>query len=158
MLLSNYDFHDIYATLILLRSTPEKEYNVQVIKSVLQILSEPQVDNTIDDNVIRKKLRTIETLDKERFSWVYVDNIYTYGLKVIKDDFCYFFLEKGFSKLLECATRKDYKQLEYLSDALHNIPIFFAKECKNFKKAVKIEFFQYNSIYKTDLLKELSCK
>ncbi|MBO7253713.1 MAG: hypothetical protein J6V36_00240, partial [Clostridia bacterium] len=72
MLLSNYDFHDIYATLILLRSTPEKEYNVQVIKSVLQILSEPQVDNTIDDNVIRKKLRTIETLDKECFSWVYV--------------------------------------------------------------------------------------
>ncbi len=158
MLLSNYDFHDIHATLVLLRSKPEKEYNVQVIKSVQQILSYPEVDNTIDDNIIRKKLRTIETLDTECFSWVYVDNIYTYGLKVIKDNFCYSFLEKGFSKLLECAINQDYNQLKVLSDALHNIPIFFTEECTNFKKAVKIEFFQYNSIYKTDLLKELSCE
>ena len=158
MLLSNYDFHDIHATLVLLRSNPEKEYNVQVIQSILHILSEPQVDDTIDDNVIRKKLRMIETLDKECFGWVYVDNIYTYGLKIIKDNFCYFFLEKGFSKLLECAIKQEYNQLKALADALHNIPIFFTEDFKNFKKAVKIEFTQYNSIYKTDLLKELSCK
>ncbi|MBQ4101587.1 MAG: hypothetical protein IJC85_01730, partial [Oscillospiraceae bacterium] len=101
-------------------------------------------------------LRSIDSLDKEYFRWVYVDNIYTYGLKFIKEDFCYSFLKKGFSKLLECAKNQDYKQLETLADALHNTPIFFAEGCKNLKKAVKIQFAQYNSIYKTNLQKELS--
>ncbi len=156
MLLLNYDFHDIHSVLTMLRAYPEKTYNMQIIESIIQVLSNPQIDNTIDDNIIRKKLRTIETIDKDYFRWVYVDNIYTYGLKVIKNDFCYSFLEKGFSKLLECAKNEDYKQLETLADALHNTPIFFAEDCKNFKKATKIQFAQYNSIYKTNLLKELS--
>ncbi len=156
MLLLNYDFHDIHFVLIMLRAYPEKAYNAQIIQSIIHILSELQIDNSIDDNIIRKRLRTIENIDKDHFRWVYVDNIYTYGLKVIKNEFCYSFLEKGFSKLLECAINKDYKQLETLADALHNVPIFFVEECKNFKKAVKIQFAQYNNIYKTNLLKELS--
>ena len=156
MLLSNYDFHDIYSILTMLRAKPEKEYNTQIIESVLKILSKPQIDNTVDDNIIRKQLRSMGALDKENFRWVYVDNIYTYGLKFMKEDFCYSFLKKGFSKLLECANNQDYKQLETLADALHNIPIFFAEGCKNFKKTVKIQFAQYNGIYKTNLLKELS--
>ena len=156
MILSNYDFHDIHSILIMLRAKPEKEYNTQIIKSVLKVLSEPQIDNTVDDNIIRKQLRSIDSLDKEYFRWVYVDNIYTYGLKFIKEDFCYSFLEKGFSKLLECAKNEDYKQLEALADALHNIPIFFAEDCKGFKKATKIQFAQYNRTYRTNLFKELS--
>ena len=156
MLLLNYDFYDVHSILTTLRAKPEKEYNIQIIKSVLQILSKPQIDSSIDDNVIRKQLRSINSLDKDCFRWVYVDNIYTYGVKVIKNESYYSFLEKGFLKLLECAKNQDYKQLETLADALHNIPIFFAEGCKNFKKAVKIQFAQYNSIYKTNLQKELS--
>ena len=101
MLFINYDFHDIHAILTMLRAYPEKPYNVQIIESVIQILSSPQIDNSIDDNIIRKKLRTIDTIDKEYFRWVFVDNIYTYGLNVIKAEFCYSFLEKGFSKLFK---------------------------------------------------------
>ena len=156
MLLLNYDFHDIHFVLTMLRAYPEKTYNAQIIQSIIHILSEPQIDDLLDDNIIRKNLRTIEAIEKDYFRWAYVDNIYTYGLKVIKDEFCYSFLKKGFSKLLECAVNKDYKQLETLADALHNVPIFFVEECKNFKKVVKSQFAQYNSIYKTDLLKELS--
>ncbi len=155
MLLFNFDFHDIHAVLTMLRATPQKTYNIQIIEYIIQILSEPQIDNTVDDNIIRKRLRTIETIDKEYFRWIYVDNIYTYGLKIIKDDSCYSFLEKAFRKLLECAINEDYEQLETLADALHNVPIFFAEDCKNFKKAVKVQFAQYNSIYKSNLLKEL---
>ena len=140
----------------MLREYPEKPYNAQIIQNIIQILSEPQIGNSLDDNNIRKNLRTIETIEKENFRWVFVDNIYTYGLKVIKDRFCYSFLEKAFRKLLECAVNEDYEQLEILADALHNVPILFAEDCKNFKKAVKIQFAQYNSIYKANLLKELS--
>ena len=158
MLLINYDFHDMHCVLTMLRAYPKKTYNKQVIQSIIHVLSEPQLDNTVDNNILRKELRTIETIDKEWFRWVYVDNIYTYGLKVIQNEFCYSFLEKAFRKLLECSVKEDYEQLEYLADALHNIPIFLAEDYKNFKKATKVEFARYNRIYKTNLLKELSDK
>ncbi len=158
MLLINYDFHDIHAVLTMLRAYPKKPYNKQVIQSVIHVLSEPQIDNTLDNNIIRKELRTIETIDKDCFCWTYVDNIYTHGLKVIHNEFCYSFLEKAFRKLLECSVTEDYKQLEDLADALHNIPIFLAEDYKKFKKATKVEFARYNRIYKTNLLKELSDK
>ena len=79
MLLLNYDFYDIHSVIIMLRAKPENEYNFEVINAVLDILRTPQVDNTIDDNIIRKKLRKIETIDQDDFRWIYVDNIYTYG-------------------------------------------------------------------------------
>ena len=158
MLLINYDFHDMHCVLTMLRAYPKKTYNKQVIQSIIHVLSEPQLDNTVDNNILRKELRTIETIDKEGFRWVYVDNIYTYGLKVIQNEFCYSFLEKAFRKLLECSVKEDYEQLENLADALHNIPIFLAEDYKNFKKATKVEFARYNRIYKTNLLKELSDK
>ena len=156
MLLINYDFHDIHNILIALREYPKKTFNTQIIESVIQVLSDPQIDNTIEDNIIRKKLRTIQTIDKEWFRWTYVDNIYTYGEMIIHDEFCYYFLEKAFMKLLECSKNEDYQKLEELSNALHNIPIVFAENFKSFKKVAKIEFHRYNKIYKSDLLKELS--
>ena len=52
MLLLNYDFYDIHFVLTMLRAKPEKEYNIEIIKAVLEVLSTPQVDNTIDDNII----------------------------------------------------------------------------------------------------------
>ena len=156
MLLLNFDFYDIHSALTMLRAKPEKEYNIEIVKAVLEVLSTPQADNKIDNNIIRKKLRTIETLDKEDFRWVYVDNIYTYGRKIIKDEICYEFLAKGFQTMLECTVSDEFQRLSDLSDALHNIPIFFADGCKNFKKAVKIQFSHYNKTYSTDLLNELS--
>ena len=156
MLLLNFDFYDIHSVLVMLRAKPENEYNIDIVKAVLEVLSTPQVDNTIDDNVIRKKLRAIETIEKEDFRWVYVDNIYTYGWRIIKDEMCYEFLAKGFQMMLEYAESGELHRLEDLADALHNIPIFFADGCKNFKKAVKIQFAHYNKTFSTDLLKELS--
>ena len=58
--------------------------------------------------------------------------------------------------MLEYAESGELQRLEDLADALHNIPIFFADGCKNFKKAVKIQFAHYNKTYKINLLKELS--
>lgn len=156
MLLLNFDFYDIHSVLVMLRAKPENEYNIDIVKAVLEVLSTPQVDNTIDDNVIRKKLRAIETIEKEDFRWVYVDNIYTYGWRIIKDEMCYEFLAKGFQMMLEYAESGELQRLEDLADALHNIPIFFADGCKNFKKAVKIQFAHYDKTYKINLLKELS--
>ena len=155
MLLMNHDFHDMHYVLVMLRAYPRKTYNKQIIQSIIHVLTEPQIDNIINDNIIRKALRAIDSLDKDYFRWVYVDNIYTYGSKIIHNEFRYSFLENAFRKLLECSVKEDYKKLEMLADALHNIPICLSEDYKNFKKATKIEFSLYNKTYRTDLLKEL---
>ena len=156
MLLLNYDFYDIHSVLVMLRAKPEKEYNIGIIKAVIDVLTAPQIDNSIEDNIIRKRLRAVEAIDKDDFRWVYVDNIYTYGWKIIKDEMCYSFLANGFQMMLEHAASGDFQRLKDLADALHNVPIFFADGCKNFKKEVKLQFLHYNKTYSIELLKELS--
>ena len=96
MLLLNYDFYDIHSVLTILRAKPEKGCNVEIIKAVLEILSAEQIGNTIENNIVRNKLKSIENVDKEDFQWVYVNNIYTYGIRVVKDENAYSFLAKGF--------------------------------------------------------------
>ena len=142
MLLTNYEFHDIHYILILLRAYPNEAYNEHIIRSVIRVLSEPQID----------------ILENESFRWICTDNVYTYGLTVIHNEFCYSFLEKAFKKLLECSEKEDYTQLCDLADALHNTPILLSENFKNFKKETKIEFAHYNRTYKTNLLKDLSEK
>ena len=156
MLLSRYDFYDIYSIVVAIRFKPQDKSNAELIQSMIDILSAPQIGNGIEDNVVRKKIRTIETLDREFFRFAFVDNVYTFGNQFIKDDFPYLFLKNAFDKLLKCVVENDEKQVYCLADALHNIPILFADGCKNFKRAAKLEFAEYNRIYKTDLLKELS--
>lgn len=155
MLLISYDFYDIHAILTWIRANPSAPYHADAIKSIYEILSSPQIDNHVDINMIRKKLRTVSGIESAELEWIYVDNIYTYGWKIIKDDFCYSFLAKGFQKLLTYASNGNYEQLKDLADALHNVPIFFADGCKNFKKAIKIQFAYYNDTYQTNLSKEL---
>ena len=135
MLLLNYDFYDIHSVITMLRAKPGNEYNFEVINAVLDLLMTPQVDNTIDDNVIRKRLRKIENIDKDNFRWVYVDNIYTYGWKVIKDDACYSFLANGFQMMLEYAESGDLQRLKDLADELHNIPVF-RRRTQEFQKGI----------------------
>ena len=156
MLLLNYDFYDIHSVLTMLRAKPKQLYNCEVIKAVFDVLVASPSDDFIENNIIRKRIRAIETIDKEDFCWVYVDNVYTYGWKIIKDEVCYRILANGFQMMLELAKSEEFDRLSDLADALHNIPIFFADGCKKFKKEIKIQFSHYDKTYKTNLLKELS--
>lgn len=158
MLLDRYDFHDIYAVLVAIRSNPKAKYNVEITKSIISVLEKPQETNIVELNIIRTALRTIEIIDKERFYWVYIDNAYTYGHRVEKNEFYYDILLNTFRKLLHSLELQDYDKVYDLADAFHNIPIFIADERKKFKKFIKIQFYFYNKKYRTDLWKELTKK
>lgn len=155
MLLDRYDFHDLYAVLVAIRSNTHAEYNALIIKSIIEILEKQRETNVAESNVIRNALNSIGTIDKERFYWVYINNVYTYGHKVEKNEFYYGILLNAFRKLLQSLEQKDFDRVYDLADAFHNIPVFVADEGKNFKKFIKIQFYSYNKKYKTNLLKEL---
>lgn len=156
MLMDKYSFYDMHSVLVGIRFKPDNPCNAEIARAIYEVLSEPQKDNLVELNIIRKALAKIDSLDDERFYWVHTENIYTYGWKFIKEDLPYRILAGGFSKISSLAESRDLERLEDLADALHNVPILFADGCKNLKKAVKIEFHYYNKKYKTDLWKELA--
>ena len=130
LLMTNYDFYDIYFILVAIRFKPQNECNAEIVQSAIDIISAPQNGND-------------------------VDNIYTYGIRFIKEGYPYSFLKNAFDKLLKCINDGDYNQVYALADALHNVPIFLSDGCKNLKKALRIEFSNYDKKYGTDLRKEL---
>ncbi len=156
MLLDKYEFYDIHSLLTGIRFESDSPYNLEMIRAAYNILCAPQETNIIEYNIIRTALRDIENINIELYRWIYVDNVYTYGCKTIKDEFCYSFLARAFLKMAECAESKDCERLEDLADAFHNIPILFADGCKNFKKEIKVQFDYYNKKYKANLWNELT--
>ena len=156
LLMTNYDFYDIYAILIAIRFKPQNECNAKIVQSVIDIISAPQNGNDVDSNIVRKKIRETDNLDRDLFKFAFVDNIYTYGIRSIKEDYPYSFLKNAFDKLLKCINDGDYNQVYALANALHNVPIFLSGGCKNLKKALRMEFSDYDKKYGTDLRKELT--
>lgn len=84
MILNKYDFYDIHMVLCLLRSDPSADYNADIIKSIVKVLGERQENNIVESNIVRKELRSVKEIDSESFSWIYVDNVYTYGSRFEK--------------------------------------------------------------------------
>ena len=156
MLLDRYDFYDIYASIVAIRSKPKAVYNIGVINSIKDAISKKQESNCMDTNIIRNALKTVENIDKDLFYWAYIQNAYTYGHRIEKDEFYYNFLLNAFNLLSFCAENKEYDRLGELADALHNIPHFIADGCKNFRKSAKRQFSFYDKKYKTDLWKEIT--
>ena len=155
LLMTNYDFYDIYFILVAIRFKPQNECNAEIVQSVIDIISAPQNGNDVDSNIVRKKIREIYNLDRDLFKFAFVDNIYTYGIRFIKEGYPYSFLKNAFDKLLKCINDGDYNQVYALADVLHNVPIFLSDGCKNLKKVLRIEFSNYDKKYGTDLRKEL---
>ena len=84
LLMTNYDFYDIYFILVAIRFKPQNECNAEIIQSVIDIISAPQNGNDVDSNIVRKKIREIYNLDRDLFKFAFVDNIYTYGIRSIR--------------------------------------------------------------------------
>ena len=156
MLLDRYEFHDLYAVLVAFRSNPQAEYNIEITKAIISVLEKQQDINLVEFNIFRNALKSIERIDKERFYWVYINNAYTYGHRVEKNEFYYDILLNAFRKLLQSFEQQDFDRVYDLADAFHNIPIFVADQGKNFKKFIKIQFYSYDKKYKTNLFKELT--
>ena len=156
MLLDRYEFHDLYAVLVAIRSNPQAEYNNLIMKSIITILEKQHETNVVQHNLIRNTLKSIESIDKELFYWIYINNAYTYGHRVVNNEFYYDILLNGFRKLLQSFEQQDFDRVYDLSDAFHNIPVFIADNGTKFKRFIKIQFYSYNKKYKTNLLKELN--
>ncbi len=155
MLLIHYDFYDIYAVLVRLRFDTDEPCKAQIIDKIKELINAPQKDNIVEFNLVRRALAEIPSLDREKWAWVFVNNVYTYGECIIEDALCYEILSSGFAELSLCVQKPNHQeQLFDLTDALHNVPTLLADGCKNIKKAIRIEVSAYRKKWNPDFLRK----
>ena len=155
MLLTNYDFYDIYWSIVLMRSHG-LEYDYAVSKAIKEVIDTPQKDNVVETNTIRNILSEVNELEEyEEWQWIHTKNVYTYGAKIIKDDFAYQILSAMFEELLNCLKEPNEGRIYDLKDALHNIPVILAEGNKHSKKRIAREISFYRSKWDKHFLKSL---
>ncbi len=155
MLLTNYDFYDIYWSIVLIRSN-SLEYDYAVSKAIKDVIDTKQKDNVVEMNTIRNILSEVSELKEyEEWQWIHTKNVYTYGVKIIKDDFAYQILSAMFEELLSCLNDPNEGRIYDLKDALHNIPVILAEGNKHSKKRITREISFYRSKWNKHFLKSL---
>lgn len=155
MLLTNYDFYDIYWSIVLMRSDG-LGYDYAVSKAIKDTIDAEQKDNIVELNKIRNVLSDIQELKEyKKWQWILTKNVYTYGVKIIKDDFAYQILSAMFEELLDSLKEPNEERINDLKIALHNIPIILADERKRIKKHIAREISFYRNKWNKHFLEKL---
>ena len=155
MWLTNYDFYDIYWSIVLVRSDG-LGYDYAVIKAIKDTIDAEQTDNVVEFNKIRSVLSDITELNEyKKWEWRLTKNVYTYGVEVIENEFSYQILSAMLEELLDCLKEPDEGQIDDLKVALHNIPIILAEERKHMKKHIVREIARYRVKWNKYFLKNL---
>lgn len=123
-MLSVYDLYDLSRVLTNIRAFPEYSFNADIIKTVLHVLSDRSDNHEL--NQFRTALMTIEGLD-ETYSFVRVQNVYTYFPTVLKDETVYGILTSALQSLSQAIAEENREKIVDLADCLHNLPIMIAE-------------------------------
>ncbi|PWM45083.1 MAG: hypothetical protein DBX47_04795 [Clostridiales bacterium] len=150
-MLSIYDLYDLSAIYRKIRLFPEYELNDKILLGIIDVLENEYYSHEV--NQFRNELRTIKSLDKEIYPFVWTDNIYVYIPSFMKDKNIYNILIKCTEQLLRAVEQKNNEKIEDITGFLHNLPILVANSNfaipRSFWKSVKY----YRKKWNNDFLK-----
>ena len=150
MHLINYDFYDLHAVIVCVRSNPNNKRLIPILNSIVELIEAPQSDNGIESNVVRKTIRQCTETDIESLSFANTDNIYTANIRIIKNSVHYKILSKIFRELAYSMSVNNERAIA-AADSFHNIPLLLADEVKA-KKAITQTIKEYREIYYPNFL------
>lgn len=150
MKLINYDFYDLYAVIVCVRSNPNDKRLIPVLNSIAEQIEVPQPDNGIESNIVRRAIRKCGTADIEGLSFANTDNVYTANIRIMKNPAHYKILSKVFRELAESMSVSSERTAE-AADSFHNIPLLLADESKP-KKAITLAIKEYRARYNPNFL------
>ncbi len=122
-MISDYDLLDLSAVFKLMRSDIFNENNVMILTKVIDVLSKGETDYI--DNQIRMALASISSLDKEKWKFVYCNNVYvTY--KFLKNKIIYSILIQSCMVIKEALAKHELEKSYDLLDCIHCLPEIIA--------------------------------
>ena len=152
MLMTKYDFYDIYAVFIYIRAYTDDEKNLEIAKAVKSLLDLPEKESA-GLNCIRKAISAIDGADREHYAWAFTENEYTYIPPIIKDELAYRVLSAGFAEIISAIESGDGERIYRAADAMHNVPIILAENnITEAKKHIKRETKYYRKEYNKEFL------
>ena len=80
----NYDFYDLHAVIVCVRSSPNDKRLIPVLNSIAELIEAPQTDNGIESNIVRKAIRHCGGTDVDGLSFANMDNVYTANIRIMK--------------------------------------------------------------------------
>lgn len=148
----NYDFYDLYAVIICVRSKPDDKRLTPILNRIAELIEAPQPDNGIEPNIVRKTIRQCEGTDIDGLSFANTDNVYTANIRIMKNPIHYKILSKVFRELSESMS-VSIERTEAAADSFHNIPILLSDELKP-KKAITQALKEYRARYSPTFLSD----
>lgn len=146
----NYDFYDLHAVIVCVRSNPNDKRLIPVLNSIEELIEAPQHDNGIESNIVRKAIRQCGKADIEGLFFANTDNVYTANIRIMKNPVHYKILSKIFRELTDSVSVSREKTAA-AADSFHNIPLLLADESKP-KKAITIAVKEYRAKYYPNFL------
>lgn len=150
-MINKYDLYDLSAVLVNIRSNIEYKLNVKVLDKIIGVLS---IDEEItDENQIRKVIADVPDLDREKWYFVYHNNIYVNHSLVKKEEI--YSLLLTICKLLKTTLEnQQYDRAYDLADAVHCLPEIIADNGFSVPKSYwKINIGGYRKKWDKDFLK-----
>jgi hypothetical protein len=109
-MLEIYDLYDMHEIFLMIRFCPDYELNCEVLIKIKEVLKNRH--NNHEGNRFRRALRTIESLDKELYDFVFVDNKYTYHPSGLKNEKTCNVLSGSCECLLKAVEENDKEKCE----------------------------------------------
>lgn len=124
MILYNFDLYDLGAVLVRIRNDIENPVNIEVADKLISIFDDGTA--AYYDNIIRRTLSDINSLDKSLWGFVFYNNLYT-NIRLLKDGRIYGVLKTVCVSLQAELIAGNYKKAEALADAVHFLPEIIAE-------------------------------
>ncbi len=151
MYLLNYDFYDLHALFVFIRSNPEYIEVIPGLRTLSDYLTKPPAETGgIPSNYVRTVLAAHIPAGMQGATWVHVQNIYTANLLVMRDPAFYPLLAAVLDELAG-ALADEPERTRMLADAVHNIPLLLIEE-KRPKKPIMASIKDYRSRYHAGFL------
>ena len=114
-MVNQYDLYDITYALSIIRNDIQGKLNKDILSMIILVLNNKQC---LDDNQIRKSLAQIEGLDKERFYYVYHNNVYV-DHRILKDEAIYTLLIKLYQEIITALDNNHFERAFDIIDYFH---------------------------------------
>lgn len=149
MALINYDLYDVYALIQFFRLNPERADYIPALQAVTAYLAEPSGSGS-DYNGVRNVLRPYVDPQEKMLAWVFVENVYTGGVRLLKNPAYRPMLCAALREIEDALADSDGRTYE-AAYACHNLPLLMAEDTLT-KKAALSFTEHYRKTYNSDFL------
>ncbi|MGM9680038.1 MAG: hypothetical protein ACI3XR_00885 [Eubacteriales bacterium] len=118
-MISDHDLYDITAAFIRIRSDIDCNTNSTILTEIVRVIKSE--NDAYEDNQIRRAIASVKNIDRERWDYVYHENVYVHR-RLLKDKLIYRVLAVALDTLVQLLEDQQFERAYDLVDTVHCFP------------------------------------